>query len=298
MNVTGLTACTTYNFGVRALDAAGNASGTANASGSTTGCTGGGTPFTEAYFFESGLDGWIDGGSDCARRSTSFSWEGNYSIRLRDNSGVASSMTSPSYDLAGLGSVEIKFYFYPNSMENGEDFWVRYNDGSGWQTVATYASGTSFNNGSFYSATVTLDASAFNLTDGAQFRIQCDASANADQIYVDEVTVTGSLVSGSSSGLEVTIEEIPSIQTLDFGDQIELDVELYPNPASELVNIRVADEMTQISIYKIDGQVVLRRSFDGVDEAVLDISSLSSGAYMISIQTEEEVITERLVIHH
>ncbi len=108
------------------------------------GSGGGGTPFAEAYFFESGLDGWADGGGDCARVNSSFSWEGSYSIRLRDNSGAASSMTSPTYDLAGLGSVEIKLYFYPNSMENGEDFWVRYNDGSGWQTVATYASGSSF----------------------------------------------------------------------------------------------------------------------------------------------------------
>ena len=68
-NVTGLTACTSYTFGVRALDAAGNASGTATAVGSTTGCTGGGgTPFTEGYFFETGLEGWIDGGGDCTRR--------------------------------------------------------------------------------------------------------------------------------------------------------------------------------------------------------------------------------------
>ncbi|MEL6660551.1 MAG: hypothetical protein AAFR36_29060, partial [Bacteroidota bacterium] len=104
---------------------AGNASGTANASGTTTGCSGGGgTPFTESYFFETGWDGWADGGSDCYRYSGSRSWEGNWSIRIRDNSGAASAMTSPSYDLAGLGSVEVSFYFYPNSMENGEDFWL------------------------------------------------------------------------------------------------------------------------------------------------------------------------------
>ena len=296
VNVTGLSTCTSYNFGVRAFDAAGNNSTTANATGSTTGCSGGGTPFTEAYFFETGLDGWIDGGSDCARRSTTYSWEGNYSIRLRDNSGVASSMTSPSYNLAGLGSVEIKFYFYPNSMENGEDFWVRYNDGSGWSTVATYASGTSFNNGSFYSATITLDAASFNLTDGAQFRIQCDASANGDQIYVDEVTVTGSLASGSNTGPIVTIEEIQGVQTFDIGDQVEMDAEVYPNPATDQITVRVADEMTQIRIFNIQGQEVLRQTYSGKDEAMLDVSNLSSGAYILSIQTEEEIITERIVV--
>lgn len=296
--VTGLTACTSYNFGVRALDAAGNASGQDTEVGSTTGCTGGGgTPFTEGYFFESGWDGWIDGGSDCARRSSSFSYEGSYSIRIRDNSGTASSMTSPTYDLAGLGSVEINFYFYPNSMENGEDFWVRYNDGSGWQTVASYASGTNFNNNSFYVATVTLPASSYNLTDGAQFRFQCDASANSDQIYVDQITVTGSLSSGSATGAIVTIEEIPTAKSYDLSDQDEGDVLLSPNPTSDLVNVRVADEMSLITVFNMHGQEVLRRQYEGVDQATLDVRKLGAGVYLVNIQTEEEVITERLVIH-
>jgi len=298
VNVTGLTACTSYNFGVRALDAAGNASGTTTAIGSTTGCSGGGgTPFTEGYFFESGLEGWADGGSDCARRNTSFSWEGNYSIRLRDNSGTASSMTSPTYDLAGLGSVEISFYFYPNSMENNEDFWVRYNDGSGWQTVATYASGSSFTNGSFYTATVTLDASSYSLTDGAQIRFQCDASGNGDQIYIDEVIVTGSLASGSNTGAIATIEEIGNIQVYEDINQLEEDIEVYPNPASDFVSIRTVDEISNITIYSIHGQKMLSRMYQNVDEINLDVSNLTTGAYIISIQTEEEIITDRLVIN-
>ena len=297
VNVTGLTACTSYNFGVRALDAAGNVSGSATTIGSTTGCTGGGgTPFTEGYFFETGLQGWTDGGSDCARRSTSYSWEGNYSIRLRDNSGVASSMTSPTYDLAGLGSVTIDFYFYANSMENGEDFWVRYNDGSGWQTVATYSRGSSFNNNTFYSAAVTLDAASYDLTDGARFRIQCDASNNADQVYIDEVTVTGSAAAGSAVGPNVRIEEVPTARTLTVLPTIETDVELFPNPASESVQVRVADEIQSIVIFDIHGREVLRRSFEGVEQADLNLREFAVGTYLLRIQTEEEVVTEKLII--
>lgn len=298
INVTGLTACTSYNFGVRAADAAGNNSGTATTTGSTTGCSGGGgTPFTASYFFESGWDGWQDGGSDCYRYSGSNSYEGSYSIRIRDNSGTASAMTSPSYDLAGLGSVSVQFYFYPNSMESGEDFWVRYNDGSGWQTVATYASGSSFNNGSFYTATVTLDAASFNLTDGAQFRFQCDASANADQIYIDQVTVTGSAASSSSTSPIATIQELPTARIFDEYDlMVEEDVELFPNPSSEQVTIRVADDIEQISVYNLQGQEILRQSYEGVKQTTLDINKLAVGAYLIQIQTEDELLTERLII--
>ena len=100
-------------------------------------------------------------------------------------------MTSSSYNVSGYSSLEIEFYFYPNSMENGEDFWVRYYDGSSWNTVATYASGTNFNNNTFYVATVTVSASNYNFPTNAQFRFQCDASANADRVYIDAVTITG-----------------------------------------------------------------------------------------------------------
>ena len=296
-NVTGLVACTSYNFGVRALDAAGNVSGTDSEIGSTTGCSSGGTPFTEGYFFETGLEGWVDGGSDCFRYSGSRSWEGSYSIRLRDNSGTASSMTSPSYDLAGLGSVVIDFYFYANSMENGEDFWVRYNDGSGWQTVASYASGTNFNNNTFYTAAVTLDASTYNLTDGAQFRIQCDASANADQVYIDQVTVTGSLASGSYESPSSTLEAVSSPIYSDENDFTEADVQLYPNPAYDRVTVQTDDNFSMVTIYSIQGAKMQSNTYDGVNEALIDVSSLSTGIYMISIQTDDEVITERLVIY-
>ena len=48
-------------------------------------------------------------------------------------------------------------------MENGEDFWLRYYNGSSWSTVATWARGTSFQNGNFYVATVTLeDTNSYN----------------------------------------------------------------------------------------------------------------------------------------
>lgn len=188
--INNLTACTDYNFAVVAFDEAGNSSDPATNSASTVGCTGGGGGNggeISGSFFETGWDGWQDGGSDCYRYRGPRSWEGQYSIRIRDNSGSSSAMTSPSYDLSGLAAVEVSFYFYPNSMENGEDFWLRYNDGSGWQTVATYARGTDFQNNTFYTATVTLDGGSYNLSDNGRFRFQCDASGNADQVYLDEV---------------------------------------------------------------------------------------------------------------
>ena len=295
--INGLTACTSYNFTVSAFDAAGNTSGTGSANGTTTGCTtgGGGEPVDiDGSFFESGLDGWTDGGSDCFRYRGQYSYEGQRSMRLRDNSGVASSMTK-SFNLSGLNNVEISFIFYPNSMENGEDFWIRYNSGGGWQTVATYAAGSSFTNGSFYTVTLVLSAAEYNLNANSQFRIQCDASANADQVYIDAVTIKGNVATGSGPGRQ-NIEELPTLTRFDEGPQSEADVQITPNPATDIIQVTAFEAIREVSILSIDGKVMMTRNFEGVEQATLRVANLPTGMYVVSVLTDEERNAERVVI--
>ena len=253
---------------------------------------GGGSDELLASYFETGLDGWSDGGSDCYRYSGPRSWEGSYSIRIRDNSGTASSMTSPVLDLSSYSSVDVSFYFYPNSMENGEDFWLRYNDGSGWQTVATYASGTDFTNNSFYTATVTLSAAQYALVSGARFRFQCDASANADRVYIDEVVITGNGSGARVAESTSSIDQLYSHQS-DSGLD-ENGFAAYPNPATELLNI-VAEEMIHtVEIRDITGQLI-QRSDVRADNTTLQIADLQAGLYLITVETEEETMTQKFV---
>jgi hypothetical protein len=74
-------------------------------------------------------------------------------------------------------------------MENNEDFWLQINDGSGWATVAGYAAGSEFTNGSFYNESVMIANVAFSFRANVQVRFRCDASGNSDFIYIDEVVV-------------------------------------------------------------------------------------------------------------
>ena len=253
--------------------------------------TGGGSDELGAHYFETGWDGWSDGGSDCFRYSGDRSYEGSYSIRIRDNSGTASSMTSSGYNLSGYGSVTVDFYFYPNSMENGEDFWLRYNDGSGWQTVATYASGTDFNNNTFYNATVTLDASNYNLVNGGQFRFQCDASANADRVYIDQVVVTGN---GSGARVANSITALHTVSNARLVDN-DSDISVSPNPASDKLFLTTEENINKISIYSVTGQMVYQsNNLKGLENSI-DVSSFTSGIYLISVETEEEVLTEKFI---
>jgi hypothetical protein len=256
-------------------------------------------------YFETGWDGWQDGGSDCARRNEpARSWEGSYSIRIRDNSGTASSMTSPTLDLSGYSSIDIQFYFYPNSMENGEDFWLRYSpDGSSWTTVAAWARGTSFENNSFYTSTVTLTSSQVNFTSNAKIRFQCDASGNADRIYIDEVTVdafAGTLPAGNEEPI-VTIEELGSPVTQEAASLLSLDVEeefgvkLFPNPAREIVNVTSNVEMLQVRVFSLSGQLMSSIEPNNTNEQI-DVSDFQPGMYYVLIQQADgETVTRKFV---
>ncbi len=256
----------------------------------------GGSNTVFAHFFETGWDGWADGGSDCYRYSGSRSWEGSYSIRIRDNSGTASSMTSSAYNMSGYSSADLEFYFYPNSMETGEDFWLQVNSGSGWVTVASYASGTSFNNNSFYVSTVNIT----NLSSSTQFRFRCDASGNADRVYIDAVTLTGN-TGGALVEDKITITKLDDpIRGLDEGSVAMDDLEdksvvVYPNPAGDFLNVETTQIMSQIKVYSANGNLVNTLQVSEEKNEELDISQLAPGFYYLSIETNEGVVNTKFV---
>jgi len=237
-------------------------------------------------YFETGMDSWLDGGNDVNRVSSSNSYEGLYSVRLADNSDVQSAMTSPTFNLSTAVGLHITFHFYAFSMESGEDFWVRYNDGSGnWVTIGNFVAGSNFNNNAFYVATVTVPN--FVPTSAGTFRIQCDASDNNDQIYIDAVTII------KLNGTElietgVTIQEVSGpkkIPTLE-GDEIKKLV-IYPNPSQGILNISLNGEIESIRVIALDGKDV-RVGETNVSRNMIDISQLAPGIYFLYVQSSGE----------
>ena len=238
-------------------------------------------------------DGWIDGGSDSYRYSGSRSYQGHYSIRLRDNTN-SSTMTLGSFNVTSYNSIDIEFYFYSWSMETGEDFWVQFYDGSTWRTVASYASGTSFNNNSFYVATVNIPSTSYNFPSNAQFRFRCDASSNSDHIYIDQVTITGNTGTAFAGN---SITAIGGVQGFGSGDSdaaFEGDMLLYPNPTTTFLNVRLLESIdnTTFKIVNTLGQEVMSGL---LTEQPLNVGRLKSGIYIIEINDGEEIISQRFI---
>ena len=153
---TDLDPATAYTYTVQMRDSLGNVGMPSSPESATTQSASNWTVLISEDF-ESGWGSFTDGGDDCRRsvRDQAYAHQGQYCARIRDNSGTVSSFYSTNgIDVAtpGYTQIKIEFWYYPRSMESGENFWLQYFDGSSWHTVANYVSGTDFNNGSSTSA--------------------------------------------------------------------------------------------------------------------------------------------------
>ncbi len=293
-NITGLTANTSYAFTVRAFDAAGNNSALSNtANVTTTGGGGGGPGVIAGYFFETGLEGWIDGGSDCARwNNSSRAYEGNYSIRIRDNSS-SSNAVSPTLDLSGNTQISIEFHTYARSMEVGEDFFVEFWNGSSYQVIGQYVRGTHFNNNSFFTDTIILDSGTYNFNANNRFRFRNDASTNNDQIYFDQVIISGDNVSAAPIGPNAN-DSVGS-RVISFSRISEQNIKLYPNPTNSVLNIDILEgSFDEIMIFSTTGAMVKKVEPNGTN-LTIDVSEFAAGMYFVRFVSNGLAVTKRFI---
>ncbi len=250
--------------------------------------------------FETGWDNWIDGGSDATRYSGSRAYEGSYAIRLRDNSS-SSTMTSSSFNVSSFDTIEVDFYFYAYSMENREDFWLRYYDGNSWRTIKSWARGTDFNNSTFYNAKVTINKSDYNFASNAKFRFQTDASSNNDFIYIDKVKITG--ISGVASKSKIQtkkfeLKEISYLNTDDF-HSLENTIKLYPNPVEgNTLNIKFYnnDEEERDNLkYRIISLIGKELYKGTLHNNLIKITSLKAGIYLLEVNNNGEKTIQKFI---
>jgi len=245
-------------------------------------------------YFETGLDSWTDGGPDVARVSSSNSYEGSYSIQLADNSGAQSAMTSPVFNLSDAVGLHITFHFKAVSMETGEDFWVQYKNGSGnWTTIGSFVAGTHFTNGNFYAASMTVPG--FVPTSAGSLRIQCDASDNNDEIYIDAVTIVK--LNGREfieSGLNIHQVQ-KSLEILAQSMNASTKMVCYPNPTIGVLNIELSSPCIEGQFFKIlsftGQQIFTHNAKPGVTLQTLNVSELPQGMYFVQLVFEGRVIT-------
>ncbi len=74
-------------------------------------------------------------------------------------------------------------------------------------------------------------------------------------------------------------------------------VKVFPNPASDILNITSPEEISEIEIVNVMGQVVYRTEVNA-DNAVCDVNGLNAGVYFVRIYGTDNnsILDQRKVV--
>ena len=284
---------TLYEFSVIARDASDNESPAGTISFSTLSDQDIEEVTILGSHFETGWEGWNDGGVDAYRYAGSYTPEGQYCIRLRDNSGSKSSMTTDALDISGFNLISISFLYIPHSMETNEDFFVEYYDGNQWNIVSRYISGSDFRNNNLYEASVLISTLEYQFSEEALFRIRCDASSNADKIYIDKVIIIGNPSDKEISGSAMIQINVINALDLDQHETENFELSIYPNPVTDYLNLQYEEAIDAFRIYTLDGKLIMSKN--EFEPNGINVSSLEPGLYILEINSMDEVLQEKFI---
>jgi protein subunit release factor A len=71
-----------------------------------------------------------------------------------------------------------------------------------------------------------------------------------------------------------------------------ISVNVFPNPTSGLITIETNDLIEEIVLMSANGQMITRTT-----EKTVDLTNLPSGVYFLNIETDNGVITKKILKH-
>lgn len=125
-------------------------------------------------------------------------------------------------------------------------------------------------------------------TTGTNFNIGKSPTANFGygNFDIDDLRIySGVLTPSEISSLHNNL-----LSSTDFNNG-NLNFKLYPNPANDIINLELNNEVKNVDIYSLQGQKVHSST-----EKQINISNLANGIYMVRVEDENgAVATQKLI---
>lgn len=81
----------------------------------------------------------------------------------------------------------------------------------------------------------------------------------------------------------------------DIEEQSADQLLIYPNPVSDVIYLNSEELIKSVSVYNYDGRLMLSHEV-GKKQSEVQVSDLHSGIYLIRVETENNTITQRIII--
>lgn len=259
------------------------------------------SPCGEVFYesFEFNLSQWEQVGREC-QRSKAYSSSGAYGLELRDNSKLASSISTKPLNLSSYSQLNFSFQYRSKGFENQENFTleVSTDGGKNFQVKDIWVKGVDFENEESNTSFVTLDPP---FSDATIFRLKCEASNNGDQLYIDEVKITNCPETSSIEISSVDGNNVIDIVSINK-KQSEGSLMLQTNPTQEIFTLNMElleGQSGSIEIYNKVGAKLSRSvfSYDHDGELSFPIDYLENGNYSVCVKSsDDKLFVLRLVV--
>ena len=242
--------------------------------------------FGQEYHFQYGLDsipaGWSHVGVFFSTKNINSEWSGNYGGTVSAKIDPGEWMMTSKYHTAGT----LSFWLKVTDTGTVGDVFVELGVvGSTGDTTWTniWAIGTaeaypeiSLDGGSPFFKQHSVDIN--NSTDSVIVRFNVDA-AGLRKIYFDDIALTKMEPSSVNDFVSV------------------LDVHFGPNPARGYVNVKMDESVSgKITLYNLNGQSVKNTILNGRSDIKVDVSDLSKGIYILSVEAGKKAYRSKLIV--
>lgn len=164
------------------------------------------------------------------------------------------------------------------------------------------------------SGSLTMAFTEFALEQGYDFMYIYNGPSTASPMFANGNALTGNAIPGSftsthSSGA-ITVKFVSDEAVNDTGwkatfsclvlatDDVNIkdsSIHIYPNPAKNMIVISSKEGLKSYKIYDEAGRLVLSKSSLKGNKIEVNLSSIQTGNYVVSVETEKQTITKKLI---
>lgn len=177
------------------------------------------------------------------------------------NKGIYITTPIDGQPCGGLGSCEFKIQ-WNNTLTR-------------WEFLADEGNGTFASPNLIY----------YNATGNGSFP---NPPSNTAGIWVENTVITTGACGGNLTSGNSTMTGDVHTSTLAISDVNKTKIQIFPNPVSDIISISGIEKAESVHIYNMTGQLIRSESFS----EKINVSNLTSGVYLLRINTKDSQIHE------
>jgi len=276
--LSSLTGASTYRIFVRGVCGAGDVSSWSDAGSFSTLCTNSNLPY--AINFNASTTMPIC--TTTLNAGTGNNWS------MGTNASVGFPTNALRYVWNGTNAANAWFFTNVVTLTAGQEYSISYdygNDSTFWTEKLRVAYGTAAtvagmvtelaNHPTINQAVLQSNTEVFTptVTGDYYFGFNVYSAADQNNLYVDNINIQVSLNAGSFDNNTFSA---------------------YPNPVKDMLNLSFTQNISDVTVFNLLGQKVLSVNMNA-SKGQVDMSNLSSGTYLVKVNTENAVKTIKVI---